>query len=116
MTNQGIYVGDDIEIFIDEPVEVTSIDRPYIVTSILTEHTSANSSLQPSLYSGSIPLQIGQKIYRFYYQMRVTRVLDALEVYSDAVRHIEDNSDLYDTRLARKAIQVLRAAFARQLQ
>src|SRR5258706_13574709 len=99
MSNRGIYLGNDIEIFIDEPVEVSAIERPYFVTSILADHAFDGSTLLPSVYTGSIPLRIGYQVYRFYYEMRVKRVVDALDVYSEAIKHIEYNSGLYDARL-----------------
>jgi hypothetical protein len=116
VSGQGIYLGDDIEIYIDEPVEITAIDRPYLVTSVLAENTFDGSSLLPNLYAGSVPLTIGHRVYWFYYQLRVKRVLDALDVYSAAVKHIEQNGHLYDARLAYKAIEVLRQAFYRRLR
>ena len=114
MSEQHIQISDDIEIYIDAPTEITQIERPYLMTTIVAHQSSR--VLLADIYTGSIPLTIGYQFYRFNYTMRVKRIIDALDVYSQTIHHIEHNPQLYDSRLARKAIEVLRQCFYDKLK
>lgn len=108
MSRKTINLGNDVELTLDEPNELSYIDRPLLVTSAIVEAFSATTTLSRGTRTGFFPLKIGAKIYQVYYQIRVNRIINALTAYSEAINHIEKNPHLYDRRLARQAIAVLR--------
>jgi hypothetical protein len=111
-----IKLGDHADLILDEPSAVSSTERALILTEIVTQEFSATGIRNPSVHTGSLPVQIGSTIYRIYYQLKVNRIMNALTAYSEAIRHIENNSHLYDRRLARKAIEVLRECYLSELE
>ena len=110
-----IKLSDQAQLILDEPAVVSSAERGLIVAEIITQEFSAARTRKPSIYTGSLPVRIGSRIYRIYYQFKVNQVMNALTAYSEAIRHIENNSHLYDRRLARKAIEVLRECYRTEL-
>lgn len=111
-----IRLGDNADLILEEPGAVSSADRALIVTEVIIQEFSLGYTRSPSVHSGSLPIRIGSTIYRIYYQLKVNRIMNALTAYSEAIRHIENNPYLYDRRLARKAIQVLRECYLNELE
>ena len=111
-----IRLSDQAELILDEPAAVSAVERALILAEIVTQEFSATRIKKPSTYTGSLPVRIGSHIYRIYYQFKVNRVMDALAAYSEAIRHIQHNPRLYDRRLARKAIEVLRECHRAELE
>lgn len=111
-----IKLGDNVDLILDGPSAVSSVDLALIVTEVIVQEFSVGSIRSPSIYTGSLPVRIGSTIYRIYYQLKVNRIMNALTAYSEAIRHIENNPYLYDRRLARKAIEVLRECYLNELK
>lgn len=111
-----IDLGDQAELVIDEPNSQCSQHRATVITIALLNEFGGATNLGPAQRSGSVSLTIGYSLYRIYYQLRVKRVLSALTAYSEAIRHIQENIYLYDYRLARKAIEVLRECHRKELK
>jgi len=110
-----IRLGDQAELILDEPAAVSSTERALIVSEIVAREFSGTASRKPAIYTGSLPVRIGARIFRIYYQFKVKQVMNALTAYSEAIRHIENNPHLYDRRLARTAINVLRQCYRTEL-
>lgn len=108
MRQRIIKLGNDVDLIIDEPASVSSTERTLVVASAIVQEFSGKGTLAPTNKEGNLPIRIGSTVYQVYYQLRVKRVLNALAVYSEAIRHIEENPNLYNPRLACKAIKVLR--------
>jgi hypothetical protein len=111
MGKKTVYIDRDVELTFDEPAHTSSLDRTVIVASAVAQEFLSNSHIMPSTRSGSLSVTIAGKAYQIYYKFKVRKVLRAVEIYSSAISHIENNMYLYDQRLARKAIKVLRKAF-----
>ncbi|MCL1468016.1 hypothetical protein [Argonema galeatum] len=111
MATITIKLGNEADLIIDEPNSASSGDRAIIVTSAIAQAFSDSTSLSPSTRTGFLPITIGSKVFRIYYELRVKRIMNALTAYSEAISHIEQNPHLYDQRLARKAIEVLRECY-----
>ncbi|MFB2972613.1 hypothetical protein ACE1CD_26945 [Aerosakkonema sp. BLCC-F183] len=116
MVKINIKLGNDAELIIDEPKSASSGDRAIIITSAIAQAFSDSTSLSPSTQTGFLPITIGSTVFRIYYELRVKRILNALTAYSEAIRHIQQNPHLYDQRLARKAIEVLRECYNDRLR
>ena len=110
-----IRLSDQAELILDEPAAVSPAERALILAEIVTQEFSGTGIRKPAIYVGSLPVRIGAGIYRIYYRFKVNQVMDALTAYSSAIRHIENNSHLYDRHLARTAIQVLRECYRTEL-
>lgn len=108
MGTRTINLGNDAELIIEEPSSLSSSERPLLLTSVIVQALSGSTSLNQSTQSGYLPITIGSTVYQIYYQLRVKRVMNALSAYSEAISHIQQNSHLYDRRLAHKAVEVLR--------
>jgi hypothetical protein len=111
-----IALGANAELIIEEPDLVPTSNRAVIITHAVAQAFQQSSCRQPGSIQGSVPIQIGQRLVRVYYELRIRRVLDALSAYSEAILHIKNNEDRYDRRLARKAIEVLRACYRAELR
>lgn len=108
MNTRTINLGNDAELIIDEPSSLSSSERPLLLTSTIIQAFLGLTSLSQSTQSGYLPITIGSTVYRIYYQLRVKRVMNALSAYSEVISHIQQNPHLYDSRLASKAVEVLR--------
>src|SRR5260221_13447890 len=115
MSEVVVSISDGIELIIDESENLSTAERSMVLTSALIEQIGEGRTVIPSLFQGSLVLDVGYRVYRVYYQLRIKRVMDALSIYSDAISHIESNPHLYDQRLAKKAIETLRECFYRKL-
>lgn len=111
MTKRVIQLGQDAELIIDEPNYASSADRTAIVTSAILQEFSGLGYVNPAIQYGSLWLRIGAKFCRIEYELHVKRVLNALTAYSEAIDHIQSNPNLYDQRLAKKAVTVLRRCY-----
>jgi hypothetical protein len=111
-----IDLGADVELVIEEPDGLSSADRALAVTSACVREFGDGGLVFPCQRSGSFPVTIAGRIYSIYYQVRVKRVINALTVYSETIKHIQNNPHLYDSRLATKAIDVLRECFRSNLR
>lgn len=117
MTQQTISLGDGVDLIIDEPYNVTPSNRAAIVVSaIVNEFNSSSVSQFPTNKRGEFEFKIGYSVFKIYYQYKANRVLNALEAYSAAIRYIESNPYLFDQRLSRKAIEVLRKCYRDELR
>lgn len=116
MPKRIIKLGDKADLIIEEPSSLPSANRALVVASAVLEGFKGSNVLRASSHSGSLPITIGYSVFKVYYRLRVKRVLSALEAYSEAIRHIENNFHLYDARLARKAIEVLKECHRRELR
>lgn len=109
MAQQTISLDVGVDLIIDEPYNISSSNRAAIVTgALLNEFPNSSTSLLPSNKRGEFEFKVGDNIFTVFYQYKAKRVISALEAYSSAIRYIENNSHLFDQRLARKAIEVLR--------
>jgi hypothetical protein len=116
MGTRNIKLGNDAELIIDEPNSASSSERAIIITSAIVQAFSNSTSLSASIRNGFLPIKIGTTVFRIYYELRVKRIITALTAYSEAISHIEQNPHLYDQRLARKAIEVLRQCYNDRLR
>lgn len=112
MTQRNISLGNNVELIIDEPNAISANERALVVTSaILNLVSQSNSSLYPSTISGYLPIEIGRQIYQVYYQFKVRRIINTLNIYNDAIVHIQNNRHLYHPHLANQAIETLRECY-----
>ena len=111
-----IKLGDKAELIIDEPNVISTNDRAMVLITAIAQEFSGVTALNPSRHIGTLPVRIGATVYRVYYELKVKRVINALTAYSEAIAHIENNPHLYDARLSRKAIEVLRKCYSRELK
>jgi hypothetical protein len=117
MPHRTIPLADGVDLIIDEPQGTSPSDRAALVASaVINEFGNISSSLAPINKRGDFEFKKGQSIFRIYYQYKANRVINALEAYSAAIDYIEGNSHLFDQRLSRKAIAVLRKCFKEELR
>lgn len=110
-----IRLGNKADLIIDEPNVISASNRAIVLTTAIAQEFSGVTALNPSRHTGTLPIKVGATVYRVYYELRVKRVINALTAYSEAIAHIENNPHLYDTRLSRKAIEVLRKCYSEEL-
>lgn len=111
-----VNLGTDIELVIEEPNGLSSLNRALVVTSACVQEFGDGGLVFPSQRDGIFPITIAGRVYSIYYRIRVKRVINALTVYSETIKHIQNNPHLYDSRLATKAIEVLRSCFRDSLR
>jgi len=116
MSRKTIPLTDDIDLIIDEPSVTSSSDRAALIASaVVNEFGSGSNYLVPNK-SRQFEFKIGYSVFRIYYQYKANRVISKLEVYSAAIRYIENNIYQFDYRLAKKAIEVLRKCYKDELR
>ena len=111
MQKRVVRLGENCELIIDEPPEISSNVRSFVIVSILAEILSSSNAPFSTSETGNIILPLGLRIYQIYYEFKVQRIISNLELYNGAISHIAQNPDLYDQRLAKKAIDVLQKTF-----
>lgn len=117
MAERTIPLADGVDLIIDEPSGTSSSDRAAMLASaIISEFGNSSVSLMPINKRGEFEFKVGYSIFRIYYQYKANRVLNALEAYNAAIRYIENNPHLFDQRLARKAIEVLKKCYRDELR
>lgn len=116
MVDKVLSLGNGAELILSEPDGLYSNHRSLVVAEVLLDVFSNQGSSLSKSKSGSVMLDLGYGVYRAYYQIKIKRVLTALDAYTGAIRHIEGNPHLYDARLATKAIAVLNQAYKNELR
>lgn len=115
MSDVHLTLGKDIELILHEPTQMRPEHRILAFTSALVQEVGDKKHLLATKSQGNIVITAGELIYRVYYQFRVQRAMNALDAYSNAIAHIRSNPHLYDSRLAEKAIQLLRILYRGEL-
>lgn len=117
MPQHTVPLGVGIDLIIDEPYNVEPSNRAAIIASaVINEFNDGSASVSPWNGAGAFDFKIGGSIFKIYYQYKTNRVINALEAYSGAIRYIESNPHLFDQRLSRKAIEVLKKCFNDELR
>lgn len=117
MTHRTIPLAHGVDLIIDEPQGTSTSDRAALVASaVINEFGNVSTSLTATNKRGEFEFKKGNSIFKIYYQYKANRVINALEAYSAAIKYIESNSHLFDERLSRKAIVVLRKCFNEELR
>jgi hypothetical protein len=115
MAKSSYIIDEDIEIIIDSPVSLSPNDSLPILISVAIENFGQNHIKQPVNKYGFFSMKIGGIVYQIMYQVKVKRVLSALEAYSSAISFVRNNAHLYDPYLLRVAIEELQRRFNRRL-
>lgn len=117
MPHRTIPLAQGVDLIIDEPQGTSTSDRAALVASaVINEFGNASTSLAATNKRGEFEFKKGHSIFRIYYQYKANRVVNALEAYSAAINYIEGNSHLFDQRLSRKAIAVIRKCYKEELR
>ena len=117
MAQQTIPLADGIDLIITDPPGTSSTERAALVASaVISEFGNGATSFNPRNRNGQFEFKIGYSIFKVYYQYKTNRVINALEAYSAAIQYIENNMYLFDYRLAKKAISVLRKCYRDELR
>lgn len=116
MSRRVIRLSDDAELIIDEPRGITEVNRAAMLLSAILEEFKDVSTSVATNRAGVLRFQVQNSIFWIYYQYKIKQVLTGLDAYSAAIQYIESNPDLFDERLSRKAVDVLRRCYRDELK